>query len=482
MVHVRQVDRAVGRGRHVDRAEQRIGAGDELRSGIGVLEPRQALADRDLGAPHEAADGLGEEQVAAQVVGQAVAAEDVLAAGRGEVVEDADRHADAAHAALRVGVAAHVGRPHDAEVVLELVVDVEGAVLDRRLEVDRAALAAGVDEPHLAVVVLGQAPLAAVRRRRLLQHLALRRPAQAERVVGAVDPVVHRPDEAARLVLEVLADAPGALVEQLLLVGDAVVVGVGVLVDLVGVRLHRQDGVAIERRDEARRGHVVDEHGVAVVDAVTLRALVHADAAGPLLLGGGVRVEHVAAQLGDEHPPVAVERDRAGADDLRLRHHQLEVVARRQDEAGLLLLRRERLDRLLRREVGADLARSDAVDAAALAGAGDRRPPRLAALRHQRQAGAEHHRGGRHRPPRPSDAVLRLPGLPCPPGLHRSGLSHVWSGPIAWGASPCCLRCRRAPSGWPRGTSSGPAGPATTRACGRATSRRRGPCRASSTR
>ena len=130
-------------------------------------------------------------------------------------------------------------------------------------------------------------------------------------------------------------------------------------------------------RDEARRGDVVDEHGVAVVDAVTLRALVHADAAGPLLLGGGVRVEHVAAQLGDEHPPIAVERDRAGADDLGLRHHQLEVVARRQDETGLLLFRGERLDRLLRREVGADLARSDAVDAAALAGAGDGRPPLL---------------------------------------------------------------------------------------------------------
>ena len=340
MVHVGQVDRAVGRGGQVDGTEQRIGAGDELRSGIGVLEPRQALADRDLGAPHQPADRLGEEQVAAQIVGQAVAAEDVLAAGRGEVVEDADRHADAAHAALRVGVTAHVGRPHDAEVVVELVVDVERAVHDRRLEVDRAALAAGIDEPHLAVVVLGQAPLPAVRRGRFLQHLALRRPPQAEGVVGAVNPVVHAPDEAARLVLEVLADAAGALEEQLLLVGDAVVVGVGVLVDLVGVRLHRQDGVAIERRDEARRRQLVDEHGVAIVDAVALRALVHADAAGRLLLAGRVRVEHVGAELGDEHPPVAVERDGAGADDLRLRHHQLEVVAGRQDEVGLLLFRR----------------------------------------------------------------------------------------------------------------------------------------------
>ena len=53
----------------------------------------------------------------------------------------------------------------DVEAGLELVGDVERAVDDRHLEVDGAALAAAVDEPHLAVVVLRQAPLAAVGRR-----------------------------------------------------------------------------------------------------------------------------------------------------------------------------------------------------------------------------------------------------------------------------------------------------------------------------
>ncbi len=132
----------------------------------------------------------------------------------------------------------------------------EVAVGDRQLEVAGHAARAGL-EPHLAVVVLRDAPLPAVRAGRLAQH-AGRRPLQADRVDRAVHPVVERPEQPALLVLDVHQPAHAGG-EQLLLVGDVVVVGVGVLPDLVGVRLLRQDRVGAERHDEAREDQLVDE-------------------------------------------------------------------------------------------------------------------------------------------------------------------------------------------------------------------------------
>ena len=116
------------------------------------------------------------------------------------MVEHANRHANAEHAALHVSDAGR--RPRHFEPRLELIGDGEAAIDDRRLEIDRALFTASVDEPRLAVIVLRQSPLPAVGSGGFLQD-AGRRPSDPERVVGAVDPVVHRPDEAALLVLEV---------------------------------------------------------------------------------------------------------------------------------------------------------------------------------------------------------------------------------------------------------------------------------------
>ncbi len=104
--------------------------------------------------------------------------------------------------------------------------------------------------------------------------------------------------------------------EELLLVADAVVVGVGELPHLVGVRLHRQHAVGAEGHDEAREDELVDKDGVAFVDAVVVGVLVPRDAADRVELAGGVGVLHVAAQLEHEHPAVAVERDGAGLFDV----------------------------------------------------------------------------------------------------------------------------------------------------------------------
>ena len=190
----------------------------------------------------ETADGLGEQQVAAQLGRQAVAAEDVLAAGGGEMVERVVR-AQLAGAALGVG---HAGdRPDDFVLADVLVRRGELAVDDVLLKVHRAGFVAGVDEPDLAPVVLRESPLAAVDRDRFLDRLAVGAEAQAVVVVGGVDAVVHGPHETVGLVLHVAA-ARTALEPQGLLVGYAVTIAVAVDVEVIGIRLADDDAV-IER-------------------------------------------------------------------------------------------------------------------------------------------------------------------------------------------------------------------------------------------
>ena len=174
----------------------------------------------------------------------------------------------------------------------------------------------------------------------------MRRPARAKRVVGAVHPVVQRPGQERFLALDV-AEPAVAGVEQLLLVRDAVAIGVGVLPQLVGVRLLGQDDARPERRDEPREHEVVDEHGVLVVDAVVVAVDVHRDPADRVELSGHVEIEHVAAILDDEHPAVAVERDRGGLLNDRIGQHELEAIPRLQDELLELFLRRARTERRL---------------------------------------------------------------------------------------------------------------------------------------
>ena len=168
-VHVDDVEAAVGAGGHVDRAEVGVGGADEFRLVVGVAEVGHALVVLDLGAADEPADRFAEQQVAAQVAGSrsprkiawpqvAVKWLSVLSSGRKRLVP-----------------ALHVGQPDQRpdleEVGRGLAGHVDAAVDDRRLEVQRARLAAAVGEPHLAVVVLGQAPLPAVAGRLFLHDV-----------------------------------------------------------------------------------------------------------------------------------------------------------------------------------------------------------------------------------------------------------------------------------------------------------------------
>src|SRR6476659_11450907 len=114
----------------------------------------------------------------------------VVAGTRRHTLERSVRHPSGAHASLHVSDAD--GRtPWNAEVRFELIGDVEVPVDDRKLEPRRHTRRAAF-EPDLAVVVLGDAPLAAVAPGWFLDD-AVRCPARAKRVVGAVHPVVQRP-------------------------------------------------------------------------------------------------------------------------------------------------------------------------------------------------------------------------------------------------------------------------------------------------
>ncbi len=115
--------------------------------------------------------------------------------------------------------------------------------------------------------------------------------------------------------------------------------------------------VGTERHDEAREDELVDEDGVAFVDAVVVRVLVARDAADRFELARGVGVLHVAAQLEHEHPAVAVERDGAGLFDVGIRQHGRDAVAGLQEEMFLLFCGWERKDRGLLCEVGAGVGR-----------------------------------------------------------------------------------------------------------------------------
>ena len=164
--------------------------------GIDVLQLRQPIGlDRPEPAD-DAGDDLAVQVVANQILRQPIAAID-LVAGRGRRV-DQRAVGQASARDSRLDVADEDRRtPHDVQIGLELIGRREVAVVNRELEVPGHAAGAAL-EPDLAVVVLRHAPLRAVRPGGFLQQ-AVRRPSQPERVDGAVQPVVHRPEQAGLL-------------------------------------------------------------------------------------------------------------------------------------------------------------------------------------------------------------------------------------------------------------------------------------------
>ncbi len=257
--------------------------------------------------PDRSRHGFAVQIVADEVARQPIAAVDGVP-GRGRPVDHRSiRQARARQPCLNVANQVRRG-PHDLEVRLELIGRGEVAVVHRELEITRQA-AGAVLEPYFAVVVLRHAPLRRARPGRFADD-AVRRPADAKRIDGAVQPVVHGPHQVRRLRLEAAA-APEARGEEVLPVGDAVLVRVGVFPHLVFVGFGGQDRIRTERHGEAREEEAVDEHRVVFERPVTVAILVRGDAAGRHDRVDAVGRLFVAAQFDDEHAAVAVEGDLA---------------------------------------------------------------------------------------------------------------------------------------------------------------------------
>ena len=93
------------------------------------------------------------------------------------------------------------------------------------------------------------------------------------------------------------------------------------------------------------------------VDAVIVDVFVSRDAAGRRQRVRAIRVVHVGAQFGDVYASVAVERDRPGLGNVRLREHQLNAIPGLQLKVRLLFVRRQWFDRWSWRVVDAGVGR-----------------------------------------------------------------------------------------------------------------------------
>lgn len=217
------------------------------------------------------------------------------------------------------------------------------------MEIERAFLAACVDDPELALIILRRAPLAAIAGNVVFDELAVL-PAQAVVVHGGVDPVVERPGHAARLMLQI-ATARAALIHRLLFIAHPIAVGVFVEVDVIRVRLADQHAIG-HRQQQARQLELVGKDAMHVVFAIALARPMHGHAARAHQLVRAVDVAHVAAHLRDEEPAIAIEGHANRLRDIRLAQDKVHAITGRQLESLLLLRRRERLHRWLRREVG----------------------------------------------------------------------------------------------------------------------------------
>jgi hypothetical protein len=88
-IRIDDVEAAIGAGGHVQRAEIRIAAADELAHLllIRIRDGGDAIFDLDRGAADETTDGLRQEDVAIKLLRQAITAIDGLAGATGEVVQ-----------------------------------------------------------------------------------------------------------------------------------------------------------------------------------------------------------------------------------------------------------------------------------------------------------------------------------------------------------------------------------------------------------
>lgn len=154
---------------------------------------------------------------------------------------------------------------------------------------------------------------------------AVRIMAEAVVIISGVNPVIHRPDEAAGLVLHVPTTTT-ALIPEGLLIRNAVAVGVLIAIDVEGVRLTDQDAI-VKREDHARKEEVIGKNGVLIVSAIAIGVFMKGDAAFLLLFTGGICVLHVGPHFHDVETAIAIEGTGDGLFDLWLGENGLKRVS-----------------------------------------------------------------------------------------------------------------------------------------------------------
>jgi len=151
-------------------------------------------------------------------------------------------------------------------------------------------------------------------------------------------------------VLEV-APARAAFVDGMFFITDAVVIGVAVEKDVVGVRLPDEDAV-VDGEEETGKRQVIRKDTMLVKDAVVPARPVHRDPAPRRVLVFAVDLLHVGVHLRHVKTTVAVEGHRDGLGDVGLAQDEFHAIARRQEKGLLLVRRRERLHRRHGRKFG----------------------------------------------------------------------------------------------------------------------------------
>ena len=339
-IQVDHVERAVGSVDQVDGTKALVGRGQELGADVGLLGDRAAaLVLAHAVALDEVAAGLGHEGVTTEL-GHRVAAIDQRTAGAGEarqgVVVAQGRGPIAAVDARRDarGPGRHVVRDAHVDALGQPDVAVARRVVGR----------VGVAAQRVRVRVVEQPPDVVAREpplppaRLLLLHEEAVLEAEAQALVGDLDPVVYAVHQPVDRVLRAVQPAQ-PLHQGLALVRDPIPVGVA-RQEQLGRRDHEQ-AAARTRGDRARQHQAAEELRARVHGAVAVGVLEHADHAVLDVLTGAVDVGHVAAHLRQPKPTVQVEEAADRVLHQGLGRDQLDPITRWQQEAGQGLRGRE---------------------------------------------------------------------------------------------------------------------------------------------
>ncbi|MBW3629988.1 MAG: aminopeptidase P N-terminal domain-containing protein, partial [Gemmatimonadetes bacterium] len=346
--------------------------GDAARE---VLTERFRIGQRAVRTRHPVEDLLDLGAERRQLGGEAIAGVDDRGVGGGVVRQRAVRaHGLLAIAAVdrRVGMDREgrdvrrqplVHPPHGCDVRIA-----RGVVRGDQIDAKRVLVAVAEDPP---VVVHRDAPLPLGRGPPQLE-LPIHQSVLAG-VLRAVQPVVHPPEEAVGVVLDVAARVPVVGAHQLARVRPQVAARVAGEPDVRGRREERS--VTVEHLQRTWQDEAVDEDGPLVHATIIVEILEHRDPADRRVGSLVSDVGHVAAHLHDPHAPLRVELDPHRLLYQWLRRDQLHPISFGEAEGLQRLLRRQhRRDLRSARELhGRQRRQSDSLLSAAGGRAGQQR-------------------------------------------------------------------------------------------------------------